>query len=229
MNREVITKFAEKDKIVGIPSEKLRQGSMTTKTIKAVCKTCNSGWMSMLETAAKPILMKLLAAQPFVLTPESQKILCQWITLKVIVGENTDAHDAAVLPPERKEFYESRKIPEGFHIWIANCTAMEWQTRYYRNAVTLSNAPIYIKNALAKNTQSTTFGFGNLFVHVMYTNVEGVRLRYQFLPAGVVHRIWPKIDEDINWPPPALPSLAAWDISQTLNKMIMHPRFIYVP
>ena len=228
-NREVVSKFIEINKLAEPPVEMVRQGAMTTKRIKAVCKKCNSGWMSILEKKAKPTLTKLLAAESFLLTSSQISVLSEWITLKVIVGESRHREDAAILPMERKEFYETRTIPKGLQIWISRCEAPEWQTRYYRNAVTLADTPVHVQNTLAKNTQSTTFGFGNLFVHTMYTNLPNLGLRFQFLPLGIVYRIWPDFENDIEWPPMPLPSLAAWDIAQTLNKMILDARFIYVP
>jgi hypothetical protein len=40
-----------------------RAGDTHSRTIKRVCKSCNSGWMSRLQQAAKPILVPMLMGE----------------------------------------------------------------------------------------------------------------------------------------------------------------------
>ena len=59
-----------------------RQGDVTTKKIRVVCCKCNNGWMSQLESQAKPILEKLISGSEIKICPEKRLILSSWIAMK---------------------------------------------------------------------------------------------------------------------------------------------------
>src|SRR5689334_4874403 len=42
---------------------KVSQNSLLHQVTRAVCTTCNNGWMSRLETGAQPVLKRLLASR----------------------------------------------------------------------------------------------------------------------------------------------------------------------
>ena len=46
--------------LVSSPIVKSKQGDPAVKKVRKVCKSCNSGWMSRLETAAKPVLTPII-------------------------------------------------------------------------------------------------------------------------------------------------------------------------
>jgi hypothetical protein len=45
---------------------------------KQVCSTCNSGWMSQLESAAQPLVTPMLQGIATELTPDAQEVLARW-------------------------------------------------------------------------------------------------------------------------------------------------------
>jgi hypothetical protein len=71
------------------PTETVRkrsqQGHTYTKTIRAVCRLCNTGWMSSVEEPVKPVLIPVLQGQRFKLPRTAQHRLATWITLKMLV------------------------------------------------------------------------------------------------------------------------------------------------
>src|SRR5262249_20393459 len=44
-----------------------RRGNLWTMKLRRVCERCNNGWMSVLETQAKPILVQLMRSETCVL------------------------------------------------------------------------------------------------------------------------------------------------------------------
>jgi len=47
-------------------------------TVKMVCATCNNGWLSQLEGAAKPVIAPLIRGEPRRLPVEDQALIATW-------------------------------------------------------------------------------------------------------------------------------------------------------
>lgn len=169
-NRHVEQLFTvtEKTRLVRPPEVKSRQGHSWTKKIRAVCRSCNSGWMSVLENAAKPILTPLIATQPHRLTVDAMRILAQWIGLKIMVGERNHPEDSVTPLEDRAKFRSTLEIPQNFRIWIAKCGAGGWETGYLRHAATIGTSPIVMPHHRFKNIHSVAFGIGDLFVFALH-------------------------------------------------------------
>jgi hypothetical protein len=95
-----------------------RQGSTFTKKIRVVCQSCNNGWMSRLENATKPILLKLVQGEPTVLDREQQTLLAQWIALKVKITEWNRPLEAFIPKEDRRAFMDNRIIPPYLEMWV---------------------------------------------------------------------------------------------------------------
>jgi hypothetical protein len=48
---------------------------MLTQTVGDVCRQCNSGWLSELEAAVKPLLTPMIRGDRQTLGPEDQRIV----------------------------------------------------------------------------------------------------------------------------------------------------------
>jgi hypothetical protein len=49
-----------------------------TQTVGDVCRQCNSGWLSELEAAVKPLLTPMIRGDRQTLGPEDQRIVAAW-------------------------------------------------------------------------------------------------------------------------------------------------------
>jgi hypothetical protein len=76
-----------------------------------VCKTCNKGWMNRLENDTKPILLKLIQAEPTLLGREQQTLVAQWVALKVMVTEWNRPLEAFIPKEDRRAFIDNLTIP----------------------------------------------------------------------------------------------------------------------
>ncbi len=54
------------------------QSDLLGTKAKQVCGTCNNGWMSNLEVAAKPLLVPMLKGEKAELPPEGQLVVARW-------------------------------------------------------------------------------------------------------------------------------------------------------
>lgn len=198
----------EKTKLVS-NKFKERPGHVTTKKIRAVCIPCNNGWMSIVESAAQPIAGPMILGNAITLTPPMQTILAQWLTLKIMLGEQNQRHQEIkeiVIPQDdRDEFRRSRTIPSYICIWIARYVALTWRHAYLRHAALIGiggSKTVIPPNTRGKNIQTTALGIGELFTYAIACTTDGIDFR-EFIRVGrAFTQLWPLTGDDISWPPP---------------------------
>ncbi len=80
-------------------------------TLKSVCPECNSGWMSKIETAAKPLALPLMLGHSLALAPEAQQKLAVWAYLKcsLFLTFEKDTRIKAAMAKAYPVFYELQK------------------------------------------------------------------------------------------------------------------------
>ena len=83
-----------------------RQGHLITKTLRVVCRTCNNGWMSQMESAVKPLLVSSVMGQERTLELPDVTFLAQWVCLKAMLAEHADPELASTPAIDRRAFYE---------------------------------------------------------------------------------------------------------------------------
>ena len=171
-----------------------RPGSVSTKKIRAVCATCNNGWMSALESKAKPCLLALIQQSNTTLSTETIKTLALWVTVKSIVAEHATESTALTTPTDRRAVYKGGVIPSYFRIFVA-FHSLTTQTAYYRQSTTLSMSAVgpdpSLPNAVFRNVQATTFLVGNVCFYLTAARVarfNGATLD----PVHLMHRLWPE-------------------------------------
>lgn len=77
-----------------------------------VCEECNGGWMSTLQTEAKPILMRLVTGTWPDLTDEECRVIARWC---VMVAINIGKHkNMGIFDPSRLRALKYGEMPEGY-------------------------------------------------------------------------------------------------------------------
>jgi hypothetical protein len=181
------------------PHIRNKPGHAWTKKIRVGCETCNNGWMSALETAAKPLLTPLITGTPCVISEADGLTIARWIVLKVLVGEHNIRGDAVATQAQRDAFRATLAIPENFRIWVGRCGVDGWQTAYWRHASTFSTSPDIQPEHRFKNTHSVTFGIGELLVTALHTTVEGLDLAFNYDQRSMMTALLP-LPGSITWP-----------------------------
>ena len=196
-----------------------KTGNAWTKKIRVVCETCNNGWMSRLEVAAKPILTSLIAGAPCTVTAPDAQTLSKWIAMKIMVAEHNHREDAVSTGQQRMEFRTNLAIPEDFRIWVGRCGVDGWQTAYWRHCATVSLSPAITPEHRLKNLHSVTFGIGQLLVFVLHTTVKGLDVDVAVARNGMMTPLWP-IAEPLVWPTTRIvTSIEATFIAHSLDQM----------
>lgn len=179
-----------------------RQGDLTTKKLRVVCQQCNSGWMSLLESSVKPIMIRMLALEEMVLRPIEQGLLARWIVMKVIVGEYDSKGINFTPTVDRVAFKNNNTIPEYFAVYIGTHNEKS-DSAWLRFSNTLSRSSSALSPPLegvTRNTQSITFICGTLFIYVFGIRVKGL-MPVDMLKLPQLTRIIPMESNIVIWPP----------------------------
>ena len=99
------------------PDVKERRWHQGAHKIRNVCGQCNSGWMSRLETAAKPHLTSLILGKKCNLDKQAQHSLAAWIVMTSIMAEFTDIKTVSIPAIHRNQLRISGNPPDGWQIW----------------------------------------------------------------------------------------------------------------
>ncbi len=174
-----------------------RPGDFYSRRIRCVCVTCNNGWMSRLQTSARPFLIPFLTGQPTTVHKRGRRILSAWIAMMVIVGEYATREFIAVPASDRDYLHREQVPPSHWRIWIG-AHACEQFPLYSHNVLSLAKekaegAP---DDFLPEpNTQTTTICVGDyLVIYVMSSIIARSQIRRWVLPVqirGGMHQIWP--------------------------------------
>lgn len=179
-----------------IPRSRGTRSSVAGAEIRAVCKSCNSGWMSDIETTAQQILGPMIQGREMKLSKDAQAIIATWLIKTCLVHSlaYSAQHQIAEAYPE---FFKTH-VPSNQHcVAIAGfigdgklTTVFHFQPLVITE--TDQNKPINT----TPNIYFMTVAIGYFIGQVVYTklpidfSMRGTRLR----------EIWP-YKSDMVWPP----------------------------
>lgn len=150
------------------PNIQKTQGHLGNVRIRNVCEKCNSGWISGIKNATKPIVEELLQGHIVKIDKEMQHLLSQWLMVVNIMIEYTDSKTITITEGDRKMVMNGI-IPDGWKIWIGYCENKNWEFRYRHNAVAVMKKSDYQRGCDVPekcNIQYTTVGIGRLYIHM---------------------------------------------------------------
>jgi hypothetical protein len=166
---------------------------------RAVCKTCNGGWMSALESAVKGLLAPMISDRSLrtVLSSDHQTLLATWASKSAMVLEHASPRAKKIYTFDQRHYLkENRRPPRG----IAVCLASYNGTRRLHS--TLKN----LSAATGDRVQTTTVAIDRIILQVTagpwptdrpHRVISGEQRRWE---ASVVD-IWPIQRREVAWPP----------------------------
>jgi hypothetical protein len=169
-----------------------RQGHLITKKLRVVCRACNNGWMSRLESTVKPFLVAGLTGKDQTLESADLAEIARWTCLKSMLAEHSDPTLASTPAIDRAAFFSGSVIPNYFRIYLGaqSTPSITW---LYRHSATISfsstvNPPLL--DGLQRNVQTTTFILGRLVFHVLAARVDAFDADREISYPGLA-KIWP--------------------------------------
>lgn len=184
------------------PDIQLKRGPAGSRKIRKVCGKCNSGWMSVLETQAKPALAAMIRDEEVEISPEIQRRLSAWAAMTAIVAECTDPPTQAVPPHDRAVLMGASAPPEHWRIWFGRYRGREWKQRYrHIGMLAATSRTEALAHAGVPNTQTSTFVVGHMLVFISSSTLLEPDTDLVPALASKLIRVWPISDDTVAWPP----------------------------
>lgn len=88
-------------------------------TVRTFCDTCNSGWMSDIEAAAKPIVGPMMTGHATELNAAAQRIVANWAVVKGLVAAQVSQTEQPIPARHYDDVYSARGAPaDTVRVWI---------------------------------------------------------------------------------------------------------------
>jgi hypothetical protein len=174
-------------------------------TVKAVCRDCNHGWMSDLETSCRPLLSDVIkdgTGKRF--TPsDATKLAAFTFKNAVIANYGNPRREPFFTRAAREWFRTTNQIPPNVHMWIAALSTPEATGAFLGYVISDENA---VRGALWHDGEIYifTFSVGNLVLQLRAFRYGNLVNRAPEVPVSLIQNpFWDDftVDNPITWPP----------------------------
>jgi hypothetical protein len=107
--------------------EERKQGHSGSRKIRKVCRTCNSGWISRLDDAAKRIATPLIRGAQVDLSTQDQQWLAAWLSKIAMVADSAQAQSGTVEQIDRDWLRHRGLPPLLWEVWIGFYGGIAWR------------------------------------------------------------------------------------------------------
>jgi hypothetical protein len=207
---------------VVMPDLQFKRGPAGARKIRKVCDKCNSGWMSNLETAAKPTLTEMICGKILSLDVTSQTAISAWAMMTSIIAEYTDIPTQSI-PASDRQHLMAHKIPtDAWRVWIGKYAGDNWKQRYRHHGIAVGLDYGFRIIQFGHNTQTSTFVVGDLLIHATSSTLLKLESPFEANMHDALVQVWPTSSSTITWPPSrTLNDTDATQISDALFRRIL--------
>jgi hypothetical protein len=192
-----------------VPEKRWDADSMDHE-VKVVCKACNEGWMSNLESQHAQPSMKspILSDAPLMLSTKQLVSIAIFAFKTAVIGDATERKRSPFFRVEmRREFAATLRMPAGFQVWIGCIDESDPHHGVFRRRYWESPP----RAARGFHIYNTTWGIGRFLFQATATKWADVRDRHFMVPHLTQSEewnrysipIWPMMNGPIeeSWPP----------------------------
>jgi len=217
-----------KTKEISHHEKRTKPGELYTKKIKAVCPSCNNGWMSGIEEGVIPSLTPLIKGEAATLNADQLAIVARWGALKAIILEH-DRRETEVTPQsERTAFMANGTIPPHFNIYLLS-HASKSRIGHVRTTHLISRSkdgPSPPIEGRQKNVQQISVILGSVMLYVNAARIDDFSIeQYIDMPAVIALRIWPPNVVPLSWPTkPFLNNQQMYQLAYSMDRIAAQPQ-----
>lgn len=187
------------------------QSSLFQDKIKAICKTCNNGWMSNIESDVKGVLTKLaFTYDAHNLTFEDQRKLALWVQKTTLVISRATGGKFDIPSSFYEQLHQQKQPLENLLVtmgWRLPLTDLQTQPLASFEIKQVSHAVVDKDSVEIAKKQvedggliwASSLVLGNVVFQVIGSNLDGGEVTV----GGIDSRILPHIhpyDKDLSWP-----------------------------
>jgi hypothetical protein len=215
-----------------ILNESQRPLSALKSTLSRVCGPCNNGWMSRLQTSAKPVLTELFYGRWPKMSRSDFLALARWATMFAMVIEFADPRSVAVSQAQRTDFMNSGRPPHLFKIWMGQFTKYSHNDGGFYHRALVSHRPLTERPAFS-NTHSNVFAVGEVLFYVIAAQDNYPTASGDFIDVDVsewmklgLRPLWPVTDRDRTRPERLLDDLDYLKLATFFSEAVQSTGFI---
>jgi hypothetical protein len=203
-------------------------GDPRSRRVRFVCGKCNSGWMSVLQNTAKPILLPLIMGEKIVLSQSAQRIVAAWCAMSIMTADFFYPERQAI-PQVQRDWLRDKgePPPDTWKIWIANYQRVEWVNHCARNLIPVlagkEDIPEFSADGIPRpNTQTTSFVVGKLYIHAYSSVLPNMVEKIGISPplSEAICQIWPVREHFVAWPTTPITDRQADDLAGVIANVI---------
>lgn len=181
-----------------------KPGNVFDIQVRAVCRSCNQGWMNAREQEVRPFLEPMIKGDPLFITADQLLALAKWCAQKFVVMEHSAIGTAVTPRADRARLKNEGEIPPYFRIYVGNHVSKS-RSAAIRHSHTLSlsrEGPIPPLDEADRNIQTISLIIGRLFLHLNASRVRGFEIETGIFVSRVwnENRIWPRPNSSLVWP-----------------------------
>lgn len=173
-----------------------RKHSMFSSLLGGVCKRCNEGWMSDIETHFKPLFVALYDENsPIIFKKDQNLIFAQW-AYKTAITWNYSANYKKIIPLNQiHSFYINKELPPNLKVDLAFCNEVGIHTLIGGNRIAVIPDSYKNKKELIDASYVATFQFDHLLIRISWTPDAKIQVRN--ISTNTVYRIYPMDKEEL--------------------------------
>lgn len=157
-----------------------------------VCKTCNSGWMSDLETKVKPILVKVLDAErQIILSNQDCELLASWLFKTFILIDALSISSSLLDAKKIEVYFKTRQAPKNISFFLSYLSDPNNEPYFKRDRIRqgvdrlITPPGSYVGLQEAFDTSyKCLFRFGSILAQIVQFNYPGAKF---YVPETVKH------------------------------------------
>jgi hypothetical protein len=185
-------------------------GSVHSRRVRVVCRSCNIGWMSDMVKFAKPVSAMMIDGTATSLDRTQMTALASWVTLASMMAEfsvTKEQRIERIIPADDLDYIrQHHRPPPTWVVFLGRYDGRTWgpirfhRHRYYPYAPE-STTPIVEQRLKPFRFQVTTYNLEHLLVQTFCTQDSTMASLYNDCPrpASLI-RIWPPDLLDAQWP-----------------------------
>lgn len=199
-----------------------RPGAAISQTVRVVCEKCNNGWMSRLQSKAKPILAPLVLGEWGKIGESEREVLATWITMFAMVLDCSEPEHTALTQRQRNEFFRTQKPLPEWIIWMGPMKGEHMTAQAGHRILAVADHSGHVPKPSPTGNHITIAGMGKLAVMAFSTTEKRLwaHVIFEFNPFQILTPIWPRFRGFTNRPTVTISEIHIEALGDMLRKFI---------
>lgn len=181
----------------------IKRGKITNRTVRVVCESCNTGWMSRIEDRSSRIFKRLLTDEIFTLDENIINTIAAWAHLKLMISDALPEEKQHIPKISRIMFAKNETLLANTCVYLGRYIGMRNNKgRHIRDLAHIMTRNPDHSNLYTQQftSQNIIYVMGNIVILIAWSQSE----KLIYIPsepiASWMPKIWPFTGTTYQWP-----------------------------